>query len=51
LAPAYYHQGLAHKDSGEKEKAIADFRRHLELATDPDSRVNAAKHLIELTGK
>jgi len=48
MAEAYYNRGLAYKHKGEKEKAIADFRKFLELSSDPYWRRKAEEHLREL---
>jgi tetratricopeptide (TPR) repeat protein len=48
LAEAYYNRGVAHKMRGDREKAIRDFERFLELREDKDSRREAEEHLREL---
>jgi tetratricopeptide (TPR) repeat protein len=45
---AYYNRGDAYKQKGEKEKAIADFEKFLELSDDPNWRQQAEEQLKAL---
>jgi tetratricopeptide (TPR) repeat protein len=47
-ADAYYNRGLAHKMRGEKDEAIRDFERVLELSEDEYWRNEAEEQLREL---
>ena len=51
LAEAYYNRGVARKMKGEKEEAIRDFERFLELSEDEYWRECAEKQLKELRGQ
>ncbi|MDH4136502.1 MAG: tetratricopeptide repeat protein, partial [Anaerolineae bacterium] len=48
VAEAYYYRGKAHAQKGDKEKAIADLNKFLELSDDPDWRQQAEEHLKAL---
>jgi tetratricopeptide (TPR) repeat protein len=44
----YYHRGLAYRKQGKKDRAIADFKKALELTKEPKMRQDAEKQLKEL---
>ena len=47
-ARAYYWRGIAHKLRDEKEEAVKDFERVLELSEDEELSKNAEKQLRDL---
>jgi uncharacterized protein YgfB (UPF0149 family) len=51
LAEAYYNRGVARKTKGEKEEAIRDLERFLDLSEDEDLRKKTEEHLRELRGQ
>jgi len=51
LAQAYYNRGRAYQALGDREKAIADFQKVLEISQDADLRQRAQQHLDELRVK
>jgi tetratricopeptide (TPR) repeat protein len=50
-AIGYYGRGLAYRQTGEKEKATADFEKVLELSDDPDLRQQVGEQLKALGTK
>jgi tetratricopeptide (TPR) repeat protein len=48
LAVAYLNRGLAYKQKEEKDKAIADFNKFLEISNDPNLRQQAEEQLKAL---
>ncbi|WP_017316966.1 tetratricopeptide repeat protein [Mastigocladopsis repens] len=46
---AYYYRGLVYKNQGSKDKAVADFKKVLELNKDRDLSQRASKQLQELS--
>jgi tetratricopeptide (TPR) repeat protein len=44
----YYHRGVLHKELGQREEAIADLERALDLGLSPDLKQVAEKELEEL---
>src|SRR6266511_3140682 len=48
VALAYFNRGNAHKNAGNKQSAIADFRKSLELPTNPNDRKEALEKLRSL---
>jgi len=47
-AEAYYNRGLASKELGEKERAIADFEKFLTLTDNPERQEQAKRQIEEL---
>jgi tetratricopeptide (TPR) repeat protein len=45
---AYYHRGIVYRALGDRLKAIADFRKTLELTKNPKRCQDAEKQLQEL---
>ena len=48
LSLTYYHRGFAYQWKGDKNSAIHDFKKVLELSEDSDRRQNAEQQLQKL---
>jgi Tfp pilus assembly protein PilF len=48
---AWYNRGQAYKTAGDKSRALADFKKSLEVATDAQNKFESQKEINELEGK